>query len=228
MSALESVVERQERPAYVRFEKRPVEDKAASLAAGRYVAKDVDYALISPPYSKDVVVQKVDAWLKQLDQDVAMERLPAKWRDAYREGYAKWQAGQEMPLHGTPIRGWPVISPAQQENLIRMNILTVEDMAHINDEGARRLGMGWLELKNKALAWLQQAEDKGPLTMEVAELKKVNANQAAQIEAMQQQISALTARIAEPQAEKPSTISADDILPERQTLSLKGSGRGRT
>lgn len=219
--SVESLIDRQDRPAYVRFVKTPIEDKAESIRQGRYVARDVDYAHITPPYSKDVVVQKVDAWLKQLDQDVQMERIPAKWRDAWKDGYAKWQNGQEMPLQGTAIRGWGVISPAQQENLIRMNILTIEDLAHINDEGAKRLGLGWLELKTKARTWLDQVESKGAVTMKMADLERQNANKDALIESLTTKVEALTAQVAAiavAQVQPSQHISADDILPESEPV----------
>ena len=225
MSEVVSLADRQDRPAYVRFVKTPVEDKAESIKQGRYVAKDVDFAHITPPYSKDVIVQKVSAWLAQLDQDVQMGRLPREWRDAYREGYAKWQNGQEMPLHGSPIKGWGVISPAQQENLIRMNILTVEDLACINDEGAKRIGMGWLELKAKARAWLDQVNDKGAVTMKMAELERQNANLLALNASLSEKVNALTAQVGalatQPQS---TTITADDILPESEPVPKRKRG----
>lgn len=213
--SVESLIDRQDRPAYVRFVKTPVEDKAAGLVNGKYMTKDVDYAHITPPYSKDVIVQKVSAWLGQLDVDVQNGRIPSEWRDKWKEGYAKWQNGQEMPLRGVPIRGWAVISPAQQENLCRMNILTVEDLAHINDEGARRLGLGWLELKTKARTWLDQAEDKGAVTMRMAELELQNSQQAALIKSLEQKVNALSVQVAIPSS---TTISADDILPESEPV----------
>ncbi len=221
MSAIADVSERKDRPAYVRFVKKAVEDKAESLRQGRYVAKDVDYALISPPYSRDIIEQKATQWLENLDRDVSMGRLPAEWRDAYKEGYRKWQNGQEMPLNGTPIRGWPVVSPAQQENLIRLNILTVEDLACVNDEGAARLGLGWLELRNKAVAWLRAANDRGGLTQENAELKLQNANLTAQVENLVARLEKLT-QLAEVSQSAPvhseESISADDILPESEPV----------
>jgi hypothetical protein len=164
--------QRTERPAYVRFERVPVEDKPASLAAGHFVAKDVDYALITPPYSRDVIRIKVSQWMLNLEQDLRNERIPRQWIDQYKEAYRAWQNGQEIPLRGVPIRGWGVISPAQQETLLRMNIMTVEDLAGINDEGIRRIGMGGTDLKNKAVAWIKQLDDKGPLTQENAALKR--------------------------------------------------------
>lgn len=113
------VSNREERPAYVRFERRPVEDKEASIREGRYMAKDVDFALITPPYSKDCVEQKVTRWLEDLERGVRDGRIPQQWATLWKEGYQKWQNGQEMPLHGTPILGWGVISPAQAENAHR-------------------------------------------------------------------------------------------------------------
>jgi hypothetical protein len=179
------VMERKEIQAYVTFHKVAVEDTKESKRRGYYVARDVDYVHVTPPYSKDVVKFKVETWMESMKRDVTLGKLPKSWYDSYMEQYAAWQKGQEMPLKGTPIRGWGLISPAQQETLIRMNILTVQDLCRVNDEGIRRIGMGAVDLKNKALAWLAQIEDKGPLAMENADLKKqigILENQVAKLE----------------------------------------------
>ena len=150
MNTVGDVNGREDRPAYVRFEIVPVEDKAASEAAGHYVGRDVEFALITPPYSKDIFKIKVPQWKLNMKQDVANGRLPEEWMDKYLEAYSKWKAGQEIPLNGTPIKDWGVISPSQREMLIRMNILTVEDLSRVTMEGLQRIGMGAVDLKNKA------------------------------------------------------------------------------
>lgn len=224
MPSVGAVQERTDRPAYVRFERVAVEDKAATLAQGRYVAKDVDYALITPPYSRDVIRIKVSQWMTNLDQDVRNERIPQEWVDIYRKAYQAFQNGQEQPLHGTAIRGWGVISPAQQETLIRMNVLTVEDLSGINDEGMRRIGMGGVDLKNKAKAWLAQLNDKAPLTIENAALKAEVERLKADNEALTTELLALKAQPSATVTRVESTqITADDILPEpaKPTLTLK-------
>jgi len=209
-------MERSDRPAIVRFERRTVEDKPASLAAGRYIAKDVDYALVTPPYSKDVIPLKIGQWKANLNQDMRANRIPEDWVRAYIESYEKWQNGQEMPPSGNAIRGWGVISPAQQENLIRINILTVEDLASANDEGKRRIGMGALELVTKAQTWLKTLNSAGAVTQEMAAVKTQNTNLQAEIEALKEQVSRLT--VEKPVAAAPQTgvlsLSADDILPD--------------
>lgn len=159
----------QEIPAYVRFEQRAVQDLSVK---DRYAAKDVDFVIITPPYSKDEIIKKVPAWLEGLDAHVRNGRLRQDWADSYKMQYKAWKEGREAPLEGTPIKGWPVISPAQQATLIDMKVMTVESLAAMNDEGMRRFGMGGTDLKNKAVAWLAQANDKGPLTMENARLRR--------------------------------------------------------
>lgn len=214
--------QRDDRPAYVRFERIAIEDVAATLAAGHYVAKDVDMALITPPYSKDVMKYKVKAWFDILEQDVRNGRMPQAWLDRYKEAYAAFQKGQDLPLTGSPIKGWGLISPAQQETLIKMSVLTVEDLAAMNDEGIKRIGMGAIDLKNKAKAWLAQLKDTGALALQMAELQKqfanleaVNKTQEEKIETMKRELAFHNAQSETGEIENVvpiSGISASDVL----------------
>jgi hypothetical protein len=110
-----------------------------------------------------------------------------------------------------------------------MNILTVEDLAHINDEGAKRLGHGWLELKTKARTWLDQVEDKGAVTIKMAELEKQNILKDALISSMEAKLATLTAQVsalagAQMQIPQSNTITADDILPESEPVQKRRRG----
>lgn len=223
--------DRKDRPAYVRFERVAVEDKAASLAAGRYVAKDVDMAYITPPYSRDIIPKRVTDWFEQLKSQVAADRMPAEWAQQYRRSYEAWKNGQELPLKGTPIKGWGVISPAQQETLIRMNILTVEDLRDVNDEGMRHIGLGGLELKNKANAWLSQMDDKGGITLKMAALEQRNAELEGSVSTLQRQVTELLSVVKAQGGvnvgsyEQPSAgITAADLLEDEPVARVK---RGR-
>lgn len=222
MQSVGGLPEREERKAYVRFKRVPVEDKQASLKAGHYVAKDVEYVMITPPYTKEVVEKKVDAWIAQLEIDVQNHRYPKEWLEDNRKQVAAFRAGQELPLIGEPIRGWSVISPATQENLIRMSILTVEDLAGVNDEGARRIGMGSLDLKTKAKAWLAQRNDKGPLTIKIAAVEAENEHLKASLASMKVQMDEMSRLIANIPTQSVASalpapkraIGLNDILPD--------------
>jgi hypothetical protein len=227
-------MDRKERPAYVRFERVPVEDKAASLRDGHYVAKDIDYVLVTAPYSKDIFKQKVTSWLSEMKVQIQSERMSPILFTQYQDAYKAWLAGQEIPLHGSPIKGWGVLSPAQQETLIHSNILTVEDLAGITDEGIRRVGMGAVDLKKKANSWLAQMNDKGPLTLQMAAIEGENsllkanvATLTGQVEELMKQVRAQA--IGQPVA-VPSTppapeadITASDIMDDSPALAMRGS-----
>jgi hypothetical protein len=203
---------------YVRFERMAVEDPQASLKAGSYVARDIDYVKITPPYSKDIFTTKVTSWKEQLKVDAANGRIPNDWLAKYNAAYEAWLTGQELPLDGTPIKGWGVCSPAQQETLIRMHVLTVEQLADMNHEGLVRVGMGGNDLKNKATAWLKQLKKAGPATLEIAALKKENDVLNHSVETMRNQIEELTGLVksldahTQPQALSHTGIGIDDLM----------------
>ena len=225
------LISREERPAYVRFERRPMEDKAASISAGRYVAKDVDFALVTPPYSKDCVEYKVEQWLINMDRNVRDGRIPEKWADQWKASYNSWKNGQEMPLSGTPIKGWGVLSPAQQQTLIAMNCLTVEDLAGINDEGLRRIGMGAVELRDKAKNWLASMKDHGAVTVQLAAMEQENRNLATTVESLKAQVEALKNMIPKQQevmvqVGREPDISAAELL-EDEPVVEEPKRRGR-
>jgi hypothetical protein len=220
--AIQDIIEAQSSAVMplVRFERRAVEDKAASRAAGHYVAKDVDYALVTPPYSKDVMHHKLPNWFEQLELDAQRGRVPREWVEKVKQGYDYFKRGQEIPLDGAPIRGWGVISPAQQETLIKMGILTVETLAAANDEGLRRIGMGAIELKHKAEAWLKQLKKAGPATQEIAALKTENEQLKVAVSTLESRVEDLMKALKAQQDLQPFVppighsvgISADDLM----------------
>lgn len=225
--SINELTSREDRPPLVRFERRPVEDVIASQEQGRYVAKDVDFVLVTPPYSKDCIVHKVSSWLLNIKKSVNEGRTPKAWLENWEKGYSAWKNGQEMPLRGTPIKGWGVISPAQQEMLIQINCPTVEDLADINDEGLRRIGIGAMDLKNKAKAWLASLSDHGATTLKIASLESENTTLRESLKSMQEQISSLKSMVenksdAVVHESQPETITASDLLDDEPAQKRRG------
>lgn len=160
----------QERPPFIRFEIGTVEDRNASIEAGRYIARDIEMVFITPAGSKDVVEREATQWLNEVRQK-ARQSPPMynpQWVAHFDAVYKAWKDGQELPVNGTPIRTWSVLSPAQIQNLVSARVLTVEDLAAANEETLRTIGMGSRDLKAKALAFLEQARDGGAIVAKVA------------------------------------------------------------
>lgn len=183
------------RPPYVEFITRAVEDRSSEAKLGVYMTKDVVYALITPAGSKDRIERVAEEWLEHITQQARQGNFDSSWVQHYKSAYAEWMAGNEVPVHGIPIKGWQLASPATQENLIRMNIRTVEDLAQANENALQMIGMGGRALKDQAIAWLQQGRDQGVVALEITDLKLKNASLLEQNELLREQVKALQVQL---------------------------------
>lgn len=181
-----------QRPPFVRFEDRSVEDREASVAQGRLMMKSETWALIHAIGSRDVVERQVDEWFTALRAQVQRRQYPAEWLAAFERMYSEHKSGQEVTVDGTHVREWAAIDRATAQNLISASILTVEDVAAMNEEAMKRVGMNARLLKQKAADWLKMA-DKRKGAAELEQLRAKNANLEARLEGMQAQLDKLLA-----------------------------------
>lgn len=187
-----------DRPPYVSFERRAVEDRTASVKAGHYVSRDVDIATITRPGSRDSLDKEAVVWLKELQEKARKKDIPETWYRAFSDSYKAWKEGEEVPENGTPIKGWPVLSPAAQKDLISTGIRTVEDLAAMNDADFQSVGTGALAYKQKAVAWLLAAKDTGKATEEIAKLATQVSELVALAKAQSEEIKALKSQLPTP------------------------------
>lgn len=88
-----------------------------------------------------------------------------RWPQQY-EAFKK--AGSFTEGHsGTPLEQWPFVGRAMIAELRYLNILTVEHLSQVDDNGIARMGPGGRKLVECAKAWLQDAED-GAASMQLA------------------------------------------------------------
>lgn len=181
-----------ERPPYIEFEDRSVEDRNASIAAGHLVMKSEHWVIVRQIGSKDAIEFPAVAWLQQQDQQAAMGRLNADWAVAYRKKYDAWTAGMEGPVIGFPIREWPSINRAMAQNMIAAGITAVEDLAQANEETLARVGMGARALQAKAKAFLE-TKSGSVNAEEVAALRAQVVDRDDRIKSLEERLAALEA-----------------------------------
>lgn len=201
-----------DRPAYVTFEIRSVEDRTESIAQGHYVGKDVVFALITPMGSKDQIERVAEEWFQKLKRDVAENRLPRDWYELYKGAYNDFLENRETPLNGTSVKNWPAISPSQVKTLLSVGVRTVEDLAAANEEIIARVGMGARELKQRAVEWLTTAGDVGKVAEHINALKVENEALSLKNKELTETVQALVNRLdileGTTQQKKPSTAKS--------------------
>lgn len=205
---------KEDRPSYVRFEKRPVEDRALSIANGHFTTSDVDFAVITPHGTSDEIPRVVKDWFTYLDQSAREDRIPKKFVDYYKECYEHYLKGEETPLQGTPIKDWPPLSPAQRTNLIAVRVYTVEDLAAANEATLGLMGMGARELQQKAENWLKSSTDLGKITEEISALQVANKRLEATTKTQNTTIQTLRGELSSllEQQVRPNPIANDETV----------------
>lgn len=165
----------QARPPFVQYEVQAVFDPQRSEEMGYRVTKDVNYVKVMQAGSKECYIAKADDWLEQIKRKAIHQdhdAFPQEWVNAYIEKYEAWKKGLEAPLNGTSVKQWPLLTPAQANNFVALNILTIEDVAAMNEEAMQRFGMGARDLREKAKEWISERSIKASLAAENEELKR--------------------------------------------------------
>ena len=136
-----------ERPPYIKFEMRAIEDRNASLEHGRYMTRDVDYVIIMAAGAKDSVEHEAKPWLDEVSRKARQGQYNKQHADYFAEAYTTWKQTQDTPLSGSPIKEWTVLTPSERENLLTANMRTVEDLAVAPEDALMKIGMGARSLK---------------------------------------------------------------------------------
>ena len=176
---------------YVEFELRAEEDRSATMAEGHPVFHDVEFAIITMPGGNLVVDKPVnDALLDEWKR--GNSRKPAS--PFALNAYDAWKEGREAPVNGIDLKNWPGVTPSQLKMCQGCNIRTVEDLAGANADAIRKLGMGSVALKDKAIAYMRSAgtnknsEEVSALRVEMESLRETVASKDDQIERLMEQL----------------------------------------
>ena len=137
-------------------------------------------------------------------------RFPRQW------AHYQNKVGDDQDFVGTPIEQWTLITRSQAEELRGLKFPTVESVANCSDQQMQRIGMvagmSPHSFREKAKAFLNLASDSADVAQREAELQalreendKIKAETEAKLAAMQEQMTAILAAVAEkkPKTRKP-------------------------
>lgn len=156
----------------IRFATMREKHEARSLVAGHDVFEEVEVVFIRILGSKDEVANLVTDEHRQI----------------YADQYKAWKAGQAAPVSGMPLEEWTAASQSFIDDMRSYGVRTVEQLAALSD-GVVGSRPGWMTMRSKAAAYLEQAQVDGALAAEQAKTKLLED----QLAALQAQIDTLTA-----------------------------------
>jgi hypothetical protein len=206
--AIESDIQNADSRLAVQFYKKSMKQEDASAEAGRPIFKEFDFVRIMIPGDN---LTEIDTYA----QESHKQRFPRQWAH-----YQNQVAGHE-DIIGTPLDQWPQVTRSQAEELRGLKFYTVEAIADCSDQQLQRIGMvagmSPHNFRLKAKAFLNLANDSAEIAQRESELQalkeenaKIKAETDAKLAAMQEQMSALLAAVAEkkPKSRKPKVVEA--------------------
>ena len=110
-------------------------------------------------------------------------------RQKYAQHYRLFRQGLEVTSDGTPLETWPVLTPAQIQDLKANNIFTVEQLRDTPDSNDHRIPL-IRTLKNRAKQWLETKEKADVLDAQVRENENLRQGQSM----LEQQLADLQAK----------------------------------
>jgi antitoxin (DNA-binding transcriptional repressor) of toxin-antitoxin stability system len=139
---------------WVRFSCEAMQFKDAD---GHIQFKNKYMAYITPSGGKDELVKDADEWIASLLEkgttrgpfDSAANEYQT-WHKHFSEQLARFKAGEELAVSGTPIRAILAFTKAEIAQVENARIYSLEDLSTCNEEGLRNIGIGARALKDKA------------------------------------------------------------------------------
>lgn len=153
---------------YIDFFEMAIEDRLGTVEAGAPKYKDVHFVRIHNPGGKDVFEKEVDTYLKE-SRDPDMK---AKVSRAYDD----WKGKRDPEVDGIRLKDIPLLTAAECKNLAEVKILTVEDLAAVDENGLKTIGMGGRNLKRKAQDYLKAANDTGKMVQKMSNMSEEMKN----------------------------------------------------
>lgn len=187
------------RPPLFRFALRPVEDRAETerLKDGSVAMKDEAWVFVQQLGARDEAEFPAEQWLAQMEQEsrYSEARMPRRWVQMFKDGYRDWKNGVDMKVDGTSIRHATFLTPAEQANLQRIGVQSIEDAAAMSDEATRRYGLGGVPVKQKCQDWMK-SRDSNKAAQEISQLRDQNQALEGQLKAQQEALDEMRAQLA--------------------------------
>jgi hypothetical protein len=151
-------------------------DTRASLEAGRDIFASIERVRIIIPGAIASIVH---------------HNVTDEHRERWAEQYARFKANQEPVLEGTPLEEWSLMNPAAIAELHYHQVRTVEELAGLSDIAVQSIGMGGTILRQRARAWLDDAEREALVT----KMTRENDGLRSEIGSLKNQLEALSKHV---------------------------------
>lgn len=147
-----------------------------SKEAGRPIFDEMECVEISHPgdkYTKKVFPAH-EVWKWDTDPETGY-REPITHAMRFPELYKAFKNNEAQEMSGTPLSELPFLSQSKRLEYKALGVHTAEQLAALDGQNLKQLGMGGREHKNQAQAYLDKAAETADVTKQAAEIAALKA-----------------------------------------------------
>lgn len=166
-------------------------DPEQTAKAGYEVPKVVTFIQVTPHgHRGDPMEFFAEDFIERKGREAREGRYDHAWVAQFKEGFAEYKAGRELPREGTPLLTWERILKTRREQLAA-RFPTLEDLAATPDSMLGEIGLDGRVLRDMAAAELQAKKDLAPIVRELADAKEENRRLSETVERLTQRLDSL-------------------------------------
>jgi len=154
-------------------------NEAKSVAEGRPIFDDVEVCDIRLPGSRNYGTYPAHARSHWRIDPYSGTQTEITYAQRFPRQYEQFCAHAAQTKSGTPLDYAPFITTGRRAELRAQNIYTVEQLAAIDGQELKNLGIGGREQKNQAVEYLAGSKDNAKNTIMAAELDAMRAKNMA-------------------------------------------------
>lgn len=164
-----------------RFKTHPKFNKAESDKQKRPVYDEIEIVELKFAGNKNTVaVYPAHDFAEWTENPETGEREQITYAMKYNAQYRAFKDGGVQLTTGTPLEALTFVNAGKRLELKALGVHTVEALASIDGQPLKQLGMGGRDLKNQAIAYLEEAH---PVDEEMAQIVAAQGDEIAQLKA---------------------------------------------
>jgi outer membrane murein-binding lipoprotein Lpp len=163
----------------VLFRHHAIQNHARSVAEGRPIFDDIEVCDIRAPGSRNYGTFPAHSRSHWAFDPYSGGQTEVTYVQRFPRQYEQFRAHAAQTKSGTPLDYAPFLTTGRRAELRAQNIYTVEQLATIDGQELKNLGVGGREQKNLAMEYLAGAKDNAKNTTLEAELDAMRAKNMA-------------------------------------------------
>ena len=161
------------------FKNHAVINEAKSREEGRPIFDDMEVCEIRGPASRNSTVQPATMRSHWSTDPFTGGQIEVTYAERFKHQYKQFKEHQTQTIRGTPLSHAPFLTEGKRAELRALSVYTVEQLAGLDGQELKNVGVGGRELKNAAVEYIETSKGNAPGLQLQAELEALRARNMA-------------------------------------------------